>query len=126
MPVLPPNIVPPVFSPVAQTIAGITNSIAPILTTDLPHGYRDLLIARLNIPKEFGMQQANQAQVTIIVLNPTQFVMFQIGPNGRTPFDTTYFDPFIVPADFNTPAQVIPMGEFATTFENTTKNILPL
>jgi hypothetical protein len=123
---LPLPIAYPVYYPELQLISAITNSIAAVITTSAPHGYSSLLIVRLVIPIAFGMQQANQAVGTIIVLNNTQFIMVQDGPNGLTSFNTTMFDPFIVPASYSTPAQVIPIGESTATLINATYNVLPL
>ena len=60
--------------------------IGLLVVTTTNNQYIDGMIIRLNIPKGFGMQQANQQQGQITVLSDTSFSI---------DIDTTQMDPFL-------------------------------
>ena len=108
----------PQFQPAMRIIAAITNGFPAIITTTFNHNYQTGLIVRLDIPPEFGMQQANQLFSSIIRIDATNFSM---------EIDTTYFDPFIVPLPaliFNVP-QVVPLAEDASIIYQAERDVEP-
>jgi len=76
----------PVFQRAMRVISSITNANPSVITTSTNHQYIDGMVIRLNIPKGFGMQQANQLQGEIIKLSDTTFSI---------DIDTTLMDPFL-------------------------------
>lgn len=76
----------PVFQRAMRVISSITNDYPAVVTTTFAHQYLTGLIVRLNIPKGYGMTQANQLYGPIIVTGDSTFTI---------DIDTTYFDPFI-------------------------------
>ncbi len=129
MPITGPNyyaVQNPMFKPAMRNILSITQATNALITTTFDgvnpgaHGYITGLIARLVIPNDFGMVQANQLFGVVTVVNDTQFTIT---------IDTTFFEPFVVPS-YNpghngTPAQVVPMGEKSDILINATQNVLP-
>jgi hypothetical protein len=116
----------PYFYPYTNVIVSITNSNPAIITTVNPHGYKSLLIVRIDVPRADGMQQINQLTGTITVTSPTTFTI---------PIDTTHFTPFTVPEDPFNPgypppntqvcAFVVPIGEDNSIVYQATNNVLP-
>lgn len=100
------------FSPGSKIISAISNANPGIVTTSTNHGYLDGLYVRLNIPIADGMQQVNGNVYLITILTPTTF---SIG------VDTSKFDVFSLSSAVQS-AQVIPVGEVATTLKNLEKN----
>ena len=76
----------PVFQRAMRVISTITNANPAVVVTTTNNQYIDGMIIRLNIPKGFGMQQANQQQGEITVLSDTSFSI---------DIDTTQMDPFL-------------------------------
>jgi hypothetical protein len=76
----------PIFQRAMRVISTITNENPAIVLTTTNHQYITGMIVRLNIPKGFGMQQANQKQGEIIVLSDTTFSI---------DIDTSLMDPFL-------------------------------
>ncbi len=112
----PPN------KPALRFIASITNANPALVTTTIPHLYQTGIIARLYIPEDFGMYQANQLFGAITVLNDTQFTIA---------IDTQTFDVFNNPGtNLARAAMVIPIGEitswFYSPFTNTLPNAIPI
>jgi hypothetical protein len=129
MPITGPNyfaVQNPSFKPAMRNILTLTQSNPALVTTTFDgtnpgaHGYISGLIARLIIPNNFGMVQANELFGVVTVVNDTQFTIS---------IDTSFFEPFVVPA-YNpghngTPAQVIPFGQINDQLINATQNVLP-
>lgn len=106
----------PLFIPAMRIITGITKAFPAIVTTSFAHGYRDLLIVRIDIPPQFGMQQINQLTGTIFVLSPTTFSI---------DIDTRQMDAFSVAPNWpenEQLAQCVPVGEDNSTLKNATVN----
>src|SRR5581483_2171142 len=106
----------PTYQPAMRIITAITNANPAVVTTSFAHNYVSLTIVRLDIPRGFGMQQANQLTGTIIVLSPTTFSIS---------IDSTQFDAFAVPGGANQQAQVVPIGEDNSILTAATVNVLP-
>lgn len=109
----------PVFQPAMRVIAAITNSSPALVTTTFAHNYITGTVVRLDLPPSAGMQQMNQQTGSITVTSPTQFTI---------PIDSTYFDVFMLPANFPPPyqdAQVVPIGEDNDILKAATVNALP-
>ena len=109
----------PVFQPAMRVITDITNSLPVVVTTNLDHQYVNGMTVRLNVPKGFGMVQANKIEGVITVTGPTTFTL---------PIDTTYFDKFAAPSTFPANrqlAQVMPVGEINSMLSAATRNVLP-
>jgi hypothetical protein len=109
----------PVFQRAMRVISSITNDYPAVVTTTFDHQYLTGLIVRLNIPKGYGMTQANRLYAPIIVTGDTTFTI---------DIDTRYFDVFAYPGTFPENQQyplTIPVGESNDTLLNATQNILP-
>jgi len=83
----------PVFQRAMRVISSITNANPAVVTTTFDHQYLTGLIVRLNIPKGYGMSQANQLYGPITVTGSTTFTI---------DIDSTLFDTFIVPQVIDT------------------------
>jgi hypothetical protein len=106
----------PLYTPGMRIVTGITNALPAVVTTSFAHGYKDLLIVRIDMPPQFGMQQINQLTGTIFVLSPTTFSIS---------IDTRQMDPFSVPANWpysEQLAQCVPVGEDNSTLTSATVN----
>jgi hypothetical protein len=114
-----PDIQYPVFQPAMRVITAITNTLPAVVTTNLNHQYVNGMTVRLNVPRGFGMVQANQKQGIITVTGPTTFTL---------PIDATNFDIFAAPTKFPANKQsavVTPIGEINSMLSAATKNVLP-
>lgn len=76
----------PTFQRAMRVISTITNANPAVVTTTTDHQYITGMIMRLNMPKGFGMQQANQLKGEIIVTGDATFSI---------DIDTTSMDPFL-------------------------------
>jgi len=83
----------PVFQRAMRIISTITNANPAVVTTTFDHQYLTGLIVRLNIPRGYGMTQANRLYGPIVVTGATTFTV---------DIDTTNFDTFIVPIVIDT------------------------
>lgn len=83
----------PVFQRAMRIVSTITNANPAVVTTTFDHQYLTGLIVRLNIPKGYGMTQANRLYGPIVVTGATTFTV---------DIDTTHFDTFIVPIVIDT------------------------
>ncbi len=128
MPITTPNyyaIQFPSFQRAMRNILSITQDENALVTTTFDginpgnHQYSTGLIARLYVPRNFGMEQANALEGPITVVNDTQFTIA---------IDTTSFDAFVIPAyqpgANGTPAQVVPVGEINDILTEATQNVL--
>lgn len=104
----------PFYRPSMRIISNITNSNPGVCTTTFPHGYIDGLIMRLDIPLEYGMQQANRQQGEITILSPTTFSIA---------LDTTYYDPFVNQPTGPQYAQVVNVGELNSQLTGAVQNV---
>ena len=129
MPMATPNYYAPQFPTyqrAMRNILSITQADNALVTTTFDgvnpgnHQYSTGLIARLYIPRGFGMVQADKLYGVITVVNDTQFTIS---------IDTTNFDAFSVPdyqpGNNGTPAQVVPIGEVNELLTEATQNVLP-
>ena len=105
-----------IYMPAMRVITAITQEEKALITTSFPHGYDDASLVRIYIPDGFGMPQINLQTGYIAILNAISFYIT---------IDTRTYDAFIVPALYDQVAQVVPIGEFASTFENALNNVLP-
>lgn len=111
----------PLMIPADRDIIAITQSFPAVITTNIPHGYQDLWWIRLIVPQGFGMTVLNKRKFLITVLNDTQFSI---------DIDSTHFDAFVIPPyglyplspKYGTPAQSIPIGEYATVLNGSFRN----
>lgn len=116
----------PYITPYTSVISAMSNANPCTVTTVNPHGFKSLLIVRLDIPPADGMLQLNQQVFTITVTSPTTFTI---------PIDTTSFSLFSIPEDPNNPgypppgvqvcAFAVPIGEDNSILYQATNNILP-
>lgn len=112
----PPN------KPAMRFLANVTNGNPALVTTTINHLYQSGIIARLYIPQDFGMYQANQLFGPIMVVNGTQFYIA---------IDTSTFDVYNNPGNnLARAAMVVPIGEitsdFSSPFTNTLPNAIPI
>lgn len=113
-----PDIPYPQFQPAMRVITAITNGFPAVVTTDIDHNYQTGLVVRLDIPEEYGMQQANKLFGTITRIDATSFSI---------PIDTTSFDAFIVPGALivSTLAQAVPIAEDASIIYQAVRDVAP-
>lgn len=104
----------PFYQPSMRIISNITNSNPAVITTTFAHDYIDGLVMRLDIPLEYGMQQANRQKGEIIVLSPTTFSIT---------IDTTYYDPFVNHPTGPQYAQVVNVGELNSQLTGAVQNV---
>jgi hypothetical protein len=106
----------PSFQPAMREITAISNSFPVNITTSFNNNYYDGLIVRLDIPLNFGMQQANGLFGTVTRIDGTHFSL---------PIDTTFFDSFIVPVGALQIAQSVPIGEDTMILWQATRDVTP-
>jgi len=114
----------PVFQPAVRIISSITNSSPAVITTTFAPGqindgnqYMSGMVIRLDIPREYGMQQANQLFGHIEVISDNSFAI---------DIDTTLFDLFTVPLSPQQYAQSVPIADSNdNTFPASVRNVLP-
>lgn len=94
----------PVFQPALRIISNITTSNPAQVTTTFDHQYVSGTIVRLDIPPQFGMQQANKQFGSIVVTSPTTFDIA---------LDSTLFDEFSTPSQYPFSAQYAQCNAFA-------------
>jgi hypothetical protein len=90
----------PIFQRAMRVISSITNAYPAVVTTTTDHQYITGMIIRLNIPKGFGMQQANQKFGKIIVTGDTTFSI---------DIDTTGMDQFLSLISLGISTNVVPL-----------------
>ncbi len=123
MPIL--AITNPTYQEPMRVVTAITKGFPALVTTSFAHGYITGMFVRLDIPLDYGMQQANQQASYITVTSDTQFTI---------DIDTTSYDTFAIPTpwlplsngDLVNPqfAQVVPIGEDNAMLSASTFNIL--
>ena len=115
---LRPAIPYPQFQPAMRIITAITNGFPALVTTSFDHNYQTGLIVRLDIPQEYGMQQANKLFAPITRIDATNFAI---------EIDTRNFDPFIVPvpALIFTLAQAVPIAEITAQLYQAVRDVVP-
>jgi len=110
----------PTFQRAMRLISAITNDNPAQVTTTFDHDYGTGDIVRLNIPKWYGMIQADKLVGTITVTGTDTFTI---------DINTTKFDIFSVPAPVpwyvNASASVTPVGEVTENLDGATQNTLP-
>lgn len=123
----------PTYQPAMRNILSITQANPAVVTTTFDgtnpgdHLYKSGLIVRLDIPVNYGMEQANSLYGPITVLSDSTFSI---------DIDTTNMDPFVAPAApvvisgkyytrNGNPAQSVPIGEINKQLINAVKNVLP-
>lgn len=110
-------LVNPPFKPALRFIANITNANPALVTTTIAHLYQTGIIARLYIPQDFGMYQADQQFAAITVINATQFTI---------DINTQNYDVFVNPGNnLARAAMVVPIGEITASLESPFVNTLP-
>lgn len=117
---------PNIFRPAMRMILSISLSPNAIVVTTIDgvvpgnHHYVTGTVVRLDIPKEFGMPQANQMTGTIIVIDDTSFSI---------DIDTSLFQPYVIPSPLpphlQSFGQVVPIGSANDTLKPAVKNVLP-
>jgi len=109
----------PTFQRSMRLVDAITNGYPAIVTTSFAHEYEVGDIVRLNVPRWYGMVQANKLVGTILTAGVTTFTI---------DIDTTYFNPFVIPAPLpwyvDSYPHVTPVGEISANLGGATKNIL--
>lgn len=107
----------PPFKPAMRLVKAITNANPALVTTNIAHLYTSGIIARLYIPDDFGMVQANQLFAPISVVNSTQFTI---------EIDTRSFDVFNNPGtNLQKTAMIVPIGEITSYIYAPKDNTLP-
>jgi len=109
----------PTFQRAMRLIKAITNDNPAEITTTFDHDYATGDIVRLNIPKWFGMREADKLVGTITVTGTTTFTI---------DLDTSSFNTFVVPSPVpwyvNSYASITPVGQIAANLGSATQNTL--
>ena len=110
-----------IFIPSALLITAVTQANPMVVTFSIPstgyNSYQPQMLVKFNIPYSYGMQQLNGLTLPIQSIDDTNDTMtFAI--------DSTYFDPFSIPASGEMPASLSPSGSRNLQFNNTT-NLVP-
>lgn len=106
--------------PSALTITAITQSFPMVITISVnpvteANTYQSGQVVRLNIPRTYGMMQADGLQAQILGVN---------GSNISLAIDSTHFDPFAVPGpNQEQPATLAPSGSRNLQYNNTTTRV---
>jgi len=110
----------PTFQRAMRLISAITNANPAQITTSFDHDYGTGDIVRLNIPKWFGMTEADKLVGTIIVTGTTTFTI---------DIDTSKFSTFSIPAPVpwyvHSYPSVHPVGAISSNYAAATQNTLP-
>lgn len=117
---------PNITIPSSLLISNITRSTPMVVsvfignTTTEANTYIVGMAIRLFVPRAYGMYQANNLVGTIIAINGSDFTLN---------FDSSLFDPFVVPAIpagrvIENPASICPVGSRNLQYDNTT-NLVP-
>lgn len=106
----------PTFKPQVHLISAITNAIIPTVTTISDHNYPVNIWVRFYIPREYGMTEIDGQMGFIAPISPTQFIVAFL--------DTLAFNAFVVPGSALQCAQVVPIGEHASTLAGAVRNVL--
>jgi len=104
------------FYPGNRVIANITAAHPAVVTTLVDHGYTSGQIVRMKVPAACGMTQMNDLTGVVTALTAATFSI-NIDATAFTAFNFPL--PAAVPF---TPAEVIPMGDIATTLLGSTRN----
>lgn len=105
--------------PSALQITSITNDIVAMITAEVDDvvAYNSYIVGQLivlNIPYEYGMQQANGLTVKILEIDDLNFYV---------DLNTVNFDPFVVPASPTQQAGFAPSGSQNLEFSNQTNRL---
>lgn len=103
----------PRFYPRSRYITAITQAASAVVTLSVTHGYTVGQLVRFNVPSAFGMTEINGLLGTITAINTTtNTITVNIDSTGFTAFA---FPTSAVAAGGVTFAQVVPVGEAATS-----------
>lgn len=105
--------------PSALGITAITNDIIAVITVEVDdvtayNSYQAGQLIKLEIPFEYGMQQANNQIVKILSVDDLNFYVDMYSVN---------FDPFIMPGSPSQPATLSPSGSKNLEYSNETNRI---
>ena len=108
------------YIPARKIISAITKANPAQVTTTIPHNYVDGGIVRINIPpatslENHGMPEIDQQYAPIVVIDQTNFFIA---------IDTTYYQPFVVPAGQKQYAQATAIGEINASLLSAVSNSL--
>lgn len=103
------------FVPASKVVSNITNAVAAVVTTTIPHDYITGEIIRMHIPSGYGMQPMNQQYAPIVVINDTNFSIA---------IDTTTYEPFMIPTPQLQYAQCTAIGSVNSLLEGAVHNSL--
>lgn len=102
------------FKPYRQYISSIvpTGTITKVTTTEA-NNYLPGLFVRLVYPESFGMVHLINRVFKITIVDSTSFTI---------EFDSSKETPFSIPIGAKQPAEVIPVGEEASTLQNAVRS----
>lgn len=113
------------YYPLPQTISNISQENPAVVTTTSNHNLTTGQVIRLNIPKQYGMQELNNQIAIITRISDTMFSLQKTQVPPAVYIDSSQFQPFIS-ASTGTPPQAIPIGSGPTpqlaTFSQTINN----
>lgn len=105
--------------PSSLEIIAITQEFPMMITinvnpTTASNTYQAKQLVKLNIPFDYGMQQANGLICQILFVSGSDFFV---------DIDSTNFDPFSVPVSGQKPASLAPYGSQNLEYNNTTNKV---
>jgi hypothetical protein len=103
------------FIPDRIPISNISNANPGVVTTSVSHNLTTGQVVRLHVPKNYGMFQLNQMQVSVQYISNTMFSIFNsLQPPNPVTVNTTNFHAFTTPSNPQFTAEVLPMGSGPT------------
>ncbi|MEN6512216.1 MAG: hypothetical protein ABFD00_10370 [Chloroherpetonaceae bacterium] len=112
---------PVIQIPSSLLITNITNSLPMVITVTIGNNTTEAntyivgMNVKLNVPKSYGMYQANELVGTIKNINGSDFTLN---------IDSTNFDSFVLPVgNVEKPASISPFGSRNLQYDNFTKNV---
>lgn len=107
-----------VFYPLPQTIENITKANPAVVTTESNHNLTTGQVIRLNIPKQYGMQELDHQIAIITIISDTMFSLQKTQVPPAVDIDSRQFQSF-TNVGTGTPPQIIPIGAGPTPQLNT-------
>lgn len=107
------------FTPVRLAISDITRSLPTVVETSTNHNLTTGQVVRIHVPKNYGMFELNQKQVSITILTATTFSLQYTQVPVSVDVDSRLYNAFVIPSNPGFTAEVIPMGSGPTPVKNT-------
>ena len=85
----------PYWDPMSVAISNISNAVPAVVTTSVPHTFRDGDAIRTIVPSQFGMTQINGRIFTARVITNISFALYLTLNPSPVPLNSLNFDTYI-------------------------------